>query len=446
MASIKVVSFNCRTLCPNWPERVRTLEAELVNHNTDIAFLQETWFTPQQATDNNTFNEFNIFRSDRSGRGGRSKGGGTAIVVRKCIDAQVVPIGRIAELDKLEATAVKIKLSGGRSLFCVSVYNREESNPFIRELERVFDRLGLGGPNCSYIIGGDFNMAHVAWGYKKSTRPGTRFFDFCNSPSYGIRVLASLKPSYPLKSSFPDLFLIKDTVDVRPFEDDVVNCLDTVDVSFSDHRMIKLTCGNLSDEPLPLPPAEGRFGVLRRGIRKLKVDEFREHLHVRRDRYGLSEEEVDALATKSLTEMELNRVTESFTELLVDSMELSIPEQRPVVTPPLPSSIRELVREKKGLLRRLFRTYRWTRSNDPVAIESISEQRLAIAGVTQRIAKEWRTINWRKSMDKLDRVRAAQPSDFFRELKRVYQRPASQRNEEEIFLDSDDSDGNGLCI
>lgn len=416
----------------------------MAQQRVDMAFLQETWLTAKQDLH---FTEYNVYRNDRAGLGGHSRGGGTAIVVKKTLATVLVPIAKLARLTKLEATAVMIDLGGGRRLFCISIYSRPSRANSIPELERVFDTLCLGSTNNEYIIGGDFNAPHVHWGYEKSTTVGGRLFGWLErqSPVYGTRVLASALASRPLTKGFPDLFMIKSTIDLREVRDGVINALDSNAVSFSDHTMVRVRCWLPSNEPLPVPTAQGRFGKLRRVVAKLDADKFRGYVHSNRDLHGLSEEVVNELGSRNLTEEEINRLTESFTELLVTSMELSVPERRPPTTPPLPGVIRYLTKKKRLLVRSLFSTYRWTRRGDPVAAESIRRQKAEIEGVAQEIKGKWQEIQWQRNITNLDRVRTANPSDFFREIKNVYQRKKTNGHDHESFL-FDDTLGNRLLL
>lgn len=436
MAAFNCASLNCSSLVPKWPLRCNELEAQLKRSDVDVAFLQETGLTSKQDLQ---LAGYKVYRNDRLGKGALTKGGGTAIAVKDTISAVVVPIVRLAKLEKLEATAIVINLGGGRKLFCVSIYHRPKDPHFVAELDRIFERLCLGNQNNEYIIGGDFNAPHMRWGYLQNRPSGVRFNNWLQrqSLSYGIRELAAIVASRPRSQGFPDMFLIKDSLDLRPIQDDLLNSLDSINLAFSDHVMLLVTCWNLRNEPLPVPPAVGRFGRLRKGVPKIVVETFRGALHNNRNLHGLSEAVVDELACKSLTEGEINWLTESFTELLVTSMELAIPDDKPRTTPPLPGVIKHLIKKKRLLVRSLFSTYRWARRGDPVAAESIRKQKAGIESVAQEIEREWEKIQWTKSIAKLEQVRTAAPSDFFREIKRVYQRKTTSGHDAESFIFED---------
>lgn len=63
--------------------------------------------------------------------------------------------------------------------------------------------------------------------------------------------------------------------------------------------------------------------------------------------YGLGVERVAELAGRNLSAGDVNSLTGSFTELIVDSMELSIEVRKPRDTPYVSGVIRGLVDEKR---------------------------------------------------------------------------------------------------
>lgn len=210
------------------------LENILLRHTINICLLQETFWKRRMSF---SMNNYKIYRSDRAG----VRGGGTAIAVHNSIAAAVVPIKELAGLSILEATAVMISLTGGHKLFCLSVYNRNDRRRITPELSAILDKLCLDRHVHQYVVGGDFNALHQAWGFRTTYTRGSELFNFLNvsRPAFGCRVLASSLPSRPQTQSYPDLFIIKDTVDVAPMDDGDY---------FSDHRMLVLDCEVARDE------------------------------------------------------------------------------------------------------------------------------------------------------------------------------------------------------
>lgn len=72
-----------------------------------------------------------------------------------------------------------------------------------------------------------------------------------------------------------------------------------------------------------------------------------------------------------------------------------------------------------------------------MAAESIRQQKAGIESVAQEIGREWKKVQWSRNMAKLDQIRTAAPSDFFREIKRVYQRKTTSGHDAEAFVFDD---------
>lgn len=258
-----------------------------------MCMLQETFLKSKHTHD---MNRYKLFRTDR----GDYEAGGTAIAVRRDIEALVIPVAQLAGLVALEATAVMIKLGNGHKLFCISTYNRDNNRRIVGDLLKVFEKLCLQRFEHEYVFGGDYNAAHVQWGYGATRTRGRELVDFVEQtrPSFGCRIMASRAPSRPTSGTFPDLFLVKDTVNVRPIADDEVNALPSLSLGFSDHKMILLACSGVESELSTAHLAEGRFGRLRRGVSKISKDQFWRALHGNCGHYGLGVYDMRDWATK----------------------------------------------------------------------------------------------------------------------------------------------------
>lgn len=431
MASIRFGSFNAHSLVE--AGRIAEVERVMSRHKLDICFLQETWLKKKHRQDHAMVGH-TLYRTDRA-----AVRGGTAIAVRRGLAATVIPIQQLANLTVLEATAVMVSLGGGRKLFCLSIYNRTCRNRTSADMHSIFEKLGLDRPEHQYVIGGDFNSLHTQWGNSRTYRAGTELHNLMTrmGPQYGPRVLLSALPSSVRNKSYRDMYIVKDTLDLHPLPDGALNALDLISLSFSDHAMLVLGCRDVCPGTLPVAQEEGRFGRLRRGVASIKGDRFCQLMHKRCDLYGLGVDKVTELAGRNLSADEVNRLTESFTELIVDSMELSMEVRKPKAMPYVPGVIRRLVDEKRDTLRRLFVVYRVGRRDDPVVADHILSLRGEIDRLAGEVKREWQEVRWRQNMAKLDRVRTAQPRDFFQELKRCYQPHSAQANEEETFLFQD---------
>lgn len=151
MGDIKVATLNCCSLVG--VGRKELVEQSLKDADVAVCMLQETWLKKEQTMN---FVNYNLYRTDRA-RGERDVNrrarGGTAIVVRRDVVAQGVPIDRLVKLSVLEATVVAIELCNGRRLFCISVYNPDETKRITSDLSKIFEKLCLDRPENEYIIG-----------------------------------------------------------------------------------------------------------------------------------------------------------------------------------------------------------------------------------------------------------------------------------------------------
>jgi exonuclease III len=81
--------------------RMIELDHFLAQHGVDVCLLNETHLDPGQAF---RFANYISHRTDRS-----TKGGGTAVLVRRCIKNHALPVRCLRHL---EATATELKLAG----------------------------------------------------------------------------------------------------------------------------------------------------------------------------------------------------------------------------------------------------------------------------------------------------------------------------------------------
>jgi len=151
LASLKVVEININSIVRKQRRFDLLYFLELVK--PDVALLCET---KTNSTHKLTLEGYHIVRNDR---GTKSKGGGTAILIRDSIPFEAVYSSRNNEI--IEYSIVKIKRAG-KTLFLVSLYaNNEERRTFIVELEHLFARLELQNPDNFYTIAGDFNSLQI---------------------------------------------------------------------------------------------------------------------------------------------------------------------------------------------------------------------------------------------------------------------------------------------
>lgn len=426
MIKLNFSSLNCNSLVARG--RLEELETVLEERKIDVCHLQETFYKEKHTP--NMIN-FNLYRTDRIGIRG-----GTAIAVRKNIDAQVVPIKDLARLDFLEATAVMINLGQDIKLFCISIYNANGDRRFGGDLMRIFEVLRLEHHDHQYVIGGDFNALHTDWGCQRTYPRGNEMRAFINRNflRFDCRLLASVSPSRPTSGSYPDLVIVKGSVDLGSIGAGVINGLGVVNITFSDHIMMVWECGFQDDgEGVQAPLSAGRLGDLRKGVPYIKKDQFWGLLFANCGKYGFSVDEVDDLAGKTLKWDDLNEVTESFTRLIIDAMEGCIKPRRQKKTLFVPAHIRDLVQEKRRITRYLFDCYRLGRRDDPRVQSRIAGIKHEIENASWAIKRAWNDLDWQKEMAKLDRIQSSETKDFFRVLDSNFQYKAKAGFENESF-------------
>jgi hypothetical protein len=136
--------------------RCRKLELEhfLSQHGVDICLLSETFLNPGQDF---RLANYVCHLTDRL-----TAGGGTAILVRRCIVHHSVPI---TGLTHLEATAIQITFAG-QPVKVISLY-LSPSRPLIGADVTV----SFGG-GLTILMAGDLNAKHVDWDSRLITRRG----------------------------------------------------------------------------------------------------------------------------------------------------------------------------------------------------------------------------------------------------------------------------------
>ena len=287
-----------------------------------VCFLQETFLKSRH---DHQMTNYNLVRCDRAG----ARGGGTAIAVHNSLEARTIPLKELAELRVLEATAVMLQGSRGKKLFLISIYRRpKDRRRFTGDLQRIFERLNLDREENNYIIGGDFNAMHPQWRSRRTSERGNELLAFVQStsPFYNIRLLAASVPSRPLTGGYPDLILLRHSVDISPIEEGEVNVLPVVAASYSDHMMMFLEC-RLGEGPWTPPPPVGRLEELRCGVARLRRDKFVGNVLGQCRRRGLNENALAAVAEQNLCDEQLNELTEALSETVVSAMEKSMPPE-----------------------------------------------------------------------------------------------------------------------
>lgn len=289
--------------------------------------------------------------------------------------AQVVPVHQMVQFVNLEVTAVSLSMGLGRKLFCLSIYNKSCHNS---------------------VIGGDLNANNTLWGSKRTHARGMEL---------GVRLLASAISSRPLTARFPDVFMVKDSINLSGIADGAINALTTLVPCSSDHLMLLLDCR------LPMQrvtnsgePRVNRARRLRKCAERMNVAKFQRLLHSKCNSFALVIEQFLDLREMSLTEGKIDKVTENFTDLITNCMEVAGPRKKACAEGEyIPAIIRGLGRWKTELVAALFRAYRRP-LDDPVRKNWVALLREQVKSTRDQIIKEWRSAKFRDEMRNLDKL------------------------------------------
>lgn len=145
-------------------------------NNIDVAFITETFLTPQV---NLKCAGFKVYRQDRAGR----RGGGVAVFVRSSIAHCEYLLPQLAALE-----AVAIRAYIGRLPFLLMAAYSPPGTLTERDLDIVTSL------SDRFVVAGDFNAKHASWNCQRPNRQGDRLF--LNSTGNGYVVMAPREPTH----------------------------------------------------------------------------------------------------------------------------------------------------------------------------------------------------------------------------------------------------------
>ena len=219
MDTFNICQWNSRSAISN----KANLEILLQQNNIDIDLISETWFKPGSYI---SFPSYNVVRKDRvDGKGG------VAILIKNNI--QFSEITSKVDFNEIMYVAVKIMLNNGSFLSLISLYIKPQSKISAFTWNNFFSNF-----SAPFLIGGDFNAHHVAWGCHDNDTLGNTLLDvindnnlvFLNNGSY-----TRLNPSGGNNSAI-DLSI------TTPCMQDVLDWITLEDTFGSDHLPIIITC------------------------------------------------------------------------------------------------------------------------------------------------------------------------------------------------------------
>nr|CAH7729117.1 unnamed protein product [Callosobruchus chinensis] len=144
MPSLKICQWNCRSAVAN----KGNLEKLLDETNIDIALLSETWFKENVYYN---FRGYNAIRNDHS-----DGKGGVAILFKTNMKYFHTAL---PQNKKIMNTCITIYLQNDVKLTLISIYIKPQTKITVEEWVNFLSALPT-----PFILGGDFNAHHTAWG------------------------------------------------------------------------------------------------------------------------------------------------------------------------------------------------------------------------------------------------------------------------------------------
>lgn len=128
-----------------------------VDRNIPILFLIETWLTDENNSITATIKSYgyNIIHKTRNcNKTGKMRGGGVAIIFKKCLNLRQV---YLSDIGSAETVSAKLKTSSGATLFCCCIYRTDHlSSIFFQEFDELLSDIFLKFQNV--ILCGDINI------------------------------------------------------------------------------------------------------------------------------------------------------------------------------------------------------------------------------------------------------------------------------------------------
>ena len=181
--TLTVVNWNACSIKNKLIELGGFLEAK----KADIALFSETHLNPLR--DSVYLPGFKIHRLDRTS----SRGGGVAVAVRYGINHRLLPHFK---LDFIEAIGVEIQTTMGPIVFIAVYCPKQCSKRNGTAVQLRNDIIKLTRRQGRYVIGGDLNARHGAWGNPKRNQNGVVLSEDLECGHYNI-----LSPDLPTRVS-----------------------------------------------------------------------------------------------------------------------------------------------------------------------------------------------------------------------------------------------------
>ena len=171
---VSIMAFNANGI----EGQINELEMVLYERDIDILLLNET-----HLKDKDKFKLINYYtyRNDRKD----GPLGGTAICVKKQIGHRVATI---PNLQFIEISGILLPTSNNKEIFIGAIYKSPTKLLTLHDLDIITSI------SDQYILAGDFNSKHVAWGCLAQNPSGSRLHNYCTLHS--IEVSTPVEPTF----------------------------------------------------------------------------------------------------------------------------------------------------------------------------------------------------------------------------------------------------------
>ena len=142
------------------------------DYEVDIFCIQETML--KESDNLHSHPEYFMYRNDRPTEENQRAAGGVAILIRRSIKHELIPLPR---LRILEALGLELRTITGAKIQIWSIYLPGSTTS--SEIQQHFrsDLMKLVNRNCSYFINGDFNAKHRHWNCIRANTAGNILFN-----------------------------------------------------------------------------------------------------------------------------------------------------------------------------------------------------------------------------------------------------------------------------
>lgn len=174
---IKILNWNANSIVHN----IHELYDFNIEHSIDIACIQETMYNVNDLTPAHP--QYYVYRNDRIVHPQSRQSGGVAIMIRRDINHNLLPI---PDLNLIEAIGLEIVLHNQEKIEIWSVYLPGGSHNDEINLHYKRDLLKLTNKSNSFFINGDFNSHHRFWNCTRSNNAGNILYNLHNNSNFFI--------------------------------------------------------------------------------------------------------------------------------------------------------------------------------------------------------------------------------------------------------------------